>query len=254
MPKLKIHAQALMTNVIKNLGIGLYPMEVSRSNDCKWEYATPPGTKCPGLKSVLLHQVWVPELDPVTSIPLKNPDGTYKVHKTGGLTGTMLDIVHAVQNQDIFMMHIVDAIEAINRDHTGSGLGVKEPQGLVIAGLDPVATDLFCARYMFSNCDLKTSQAAGIDDGAGGFPQAVPVPVLKDGAIVTTWGFDCPPSRDTCCAQGEKRGLGIQKYYIVGRDDLTGWQTASACPIPTGMRTITRLRENRVTVPSAASP
>ncbi|MBN1382523.1 MAG: DUF362 domain-containing protein [Deltaproteobacteria bacterium] len=228
MPKLKIHAQAMMTVAIKNLGIGLYPMEFSRNNDCQWEYATPPGTKCPGFKGFLPHQVWVPELDPVTSIPLKNPDGTYKVHKTGGLTGTMLDIIHAVANQDIFMMHIVDGIEAINRDHTGSGLGVKEPQGLVIAGLNPVATDLFCARYMFSNCDLKTSQKAGLDDGAGGlFPQAVPVPVLKDGSIVTTWGFDCPPSRDTCCERGEQRGLGVRKYYVVGHDDPTSHPLAS---------------------------
>lgn len=228
MPKMKIHAQALVTNVVKNLGIGLYPMEVSRSNDCNWEYATPPGVRCPGLKGFLPHQVWVPELDPVTILPLRNPDGTYKVHKTGGLTGTMLDIVHAVKNQDVFMINIVDAIEAINRDHTGSGLGVKEAQGLVIAGLDPIATDLFCARYMFSNCDLKTSQKAGIDDGAGGlFPQAVPVPVLKDGAIVTTWGFDCPPGRDTVCERGERRGIGIRKYYVAGYDDITGKPLAS---------------------------
>ena len=54
----------------------------------------------------------------------------------------MLDIIPAVVQQDIFMMHIVDAVEAINRDHTGVGLGIKEREGLTVAGLDPVATDL----------------------------------------------------------------------------------------------------------------
>jgi len=228
LPKLKIHAQALFTNVIKNLGIGLYPMEVSRSNDCNWEYATPPMTKVPGMKGAIPHQVWIPELDPVTSIPLKNSDGTYRVKKTGGLTGTMLDIVNAVANQDIFMMHIVDALEATNRDHTGVGLGIKEREGLVVAGLDPVATDLFCARYIFSNVGLKESEEAGLDDGSGGrFPQAVPVPLLKEKAIVTSKGYDCPLSRDFSFQRAEKRGLGRRLYYLVGRDDITGQPLAS---------------------------
>ncbi len=71
LPKLKIHAQALFTNVIKNLGIGLYPMEVSRSNDCQWEYATPPKMKVPGMKGAIPHQVWIPELDPSDQHPNK---------------------------------------------------------------------------------------------------------------------------------------------------------------------------------------
>ena len=85
------------------------------------------------------------------------------------------------------MMHIVDAVEAINRDHTGIGLGIKEREGLVMAGLDPVAIDLLCARYIFSNVGLKESEEAGLDDGADGhFPQTVPVPQLKENAIITT--------------------------------------------------------------------
>jgi hypothetical protein len=228
LPKLKIHAQALFTNAIKNLGIGLYPMEVSRSNDCVWEYGTPPRMKIPGMKGAIPHQVWIPELDPVTSIPIKNPDGTYRVTKTGGLTGTMLDIIDAVSHQDIFMMHIVDAVEAINRDHTGIGLGVKESEGLAVAGLDPVATDLFCARYIFSNVGLKASEDAGVEDGAGGrFPQAVPIPRLNEKAITASWGYDCPLSRDTCFARAEKRGLGRRSYYVIGHDDLTNQPLAS---------------------------
>jgi uncharacterized protein (DUF362 family) len=228
LPKLKIHAQALFTNAIKNLGIGLYPMEVSRSNDCQWEYSTPPNTKVPGMKGAIPHQVWIPELDPKTCIPLKNPDGTYRVKKTGGLTGTMLDIVQAVAKQDIFMVHIVDALEAINREHSGVGLGVREREGLAVAGLDPVATDQLCARYLFSNCGLKESEEAGLDDGSGGhFPQAVPVPLLQDKVIITTKGYDCPLSRDFCLQRAEKRGLGRRQYYVIGHDALTDQSLAS---------------------------
>ena len=71
LPKLKIHAQALFTNVIKNLGIGLYPMEVSRSNDCNWEYATPPKMKIPGMKGAIPHKVWTPQIGPEDQYPLK---------------------------------------------------------------------------------------------------------------------------------------------------------------------------------------
>jgi hypothetical protein len=228
LPKLKIHAQNLLTNAIKNLGIGLYPMEASRSNDCRWEYGTPPEMKIPGMKGAIPHQVWVPELDPVTSIPKKNPDGTYRVTKTGGLTGTMLDIIQAVADQDIFMMHIIDAVEAINRDHTGIGLGVKEPEGLAVAGLDPVAVDLFCARYLFSNVGSKESEEAGLDDGAGGhFPQKVPVPQLNGKSIATSWGYDSPLSRYVCFKKAENRGLGKRTYHVLGWDDITGHPLAS---------------------------
>ncbi len=140
----------------------------------------------------------------------------------------MLDIIKAVANQDIFMMHIVDGLEATNRDHTGIGLGIKEREGLAVAGLDPVATDLFCARYIFSNCGLKESEEAGLDDGSGGrFPQAVPVPLLQDKAIITTKGYDCPLSRDFSFRRAEKRGLGQRQYYVIGRDDITGHSLAS---------------------------
>lgn len=227
LPRFKVHAQALFTNVIKNLGIGLYPMEVSRSKSCAWEYATP-HRAIPGMKGAIPHQVWIPEMDPVTCLPKKVPDGSYKVKKTGGLTSTMLDIIAAVANQDIFMIHIVDAVEGINRDHQGFGLGIKEPDGLVVAGIDPVATDLLCARYMFSNVGLKEAEETGLDDGAGGrFPQAVPVPQFDGKAIITTRGYDSPLSRDVCFERAEKRRLGKRSYYVVGRDGITGHPMAS---------------------------
>jgi hypothetical protein len=221
LPRLKVHAQALFTNVIKNLGIGLYPMEVSRSQSCAWEYATP-HRAIPGMKGGIPHQVWVPEMDPDTCLPKKDPDGRYRVKKTGGLTGTMLDIIAAVAAQDVFMMHIVDAVEAVNRDHQGIGLGIKEPEGLLVAGLDPVAADLFCARYMFGNVGMKEAEEAGLDDGFGGrFPQAVPVPRFDGQSIVTAPGFDSPLSRDACLKLAETRGLGRPAYQVIGRDEST---------------------------------
>ena len=227
LPRLKVHAQALFTNVIKNLGIGLYPMEASRSHDCAWEYATP-HRKIPGMKGAIPHQVWVPEMDPATCLPRKDVDGRYLVKKTGGLTGTMLDIIAAVAAQGIFMMHIVDAVEAINRDHQGDGIGIREPEGLAVAGIDPVATDLFCARYLYSNVGLREAQAAGLDDGMGGyFPQAVPVPRYDGRFIITEQGYDCPLRRDECFARAEKRGLGKRAYHVLGEDALTGHPLAS---------------------------
>ncbi len=135
----------------------------------------------------------------------------------------MIDIIDAVARQDVFMMHVVDALEPINRDHQGMGLGVKEPEGMLVAGLDPVATDLFCARYMFSNVGLKTAEAVGIDDGFGGrFPQAVPIPRHDGSSIIAETGYDCPIRRDFALKRAEERGLGICSYHVVGRDGLTG--------------------------------
>ncbi len=222
MPRLKVHVQALLTNIIKNLGIGLYPMEVSRSNTCRWEYSQP-HTPIPGMKAGIPHQIWVGEIDPETCLPKRKADGTYVVKKTAGLTGTMVDIVKAAASQDIFMMHIVDGIEAINRDHQGGGMGIREPEGLVVAGLDPVAADLFSARYIFSNVGLKQAHEAGLEDGHGGFfPQAVPIPEVEGDSIVSKPGFDCPLSRDICFQAAEERGLGQRSYYVVGGDVTTG--------------------------------
>ena len=142
--------------------------------------------------------------------------------KSGGITATMIDIIQAVKEQDIFMLHIVDAIEGINLDHQGIGIGLKEAEGMVFAGLDPVATDLLSARYMFCNVPLKEAMASGMEDGNGGcFPQAVPVPEIEDGHIVSKDGFDCPLSRDMCFQNAKKRGLGDTRYQVIGYDAVT---------------------------------
>ncbi len=219
-PKLKVHAITLFTNVIKNLGIGLYPMQSAKRGNRQWDYSSPPNA-IPGMKAGVPHQVWVGELDLESGIPKRNGRGEYVVKKTGGINATMVDIVKAVKNQGIFMVHIVDGIEAINLDHQGLGLGKKEPEGLVFAGLDPVATDLLCARYMFSNVPLKEALQVGLDDGNGGrFPQKVPLPVVEGKNIITQVGYDCPISRDTCFKSAEKNGLGKRSYYVVGKDAM----------------------------------
>jgi hypothetical protein len=217
-PKYKVHAITLFTNAIKNLGIGLYPMQCSSEGGCVWDYSTP-HTPIPGAKSGIPHEVWVPEIDLETGVPKRDREGRYAVNKTGGITATMVDINRAVLDQGIFMVHVVDGIEAINLDHTGSGLETRNPEGMVFAGLDPVATDLLSARYMFSNIPLEEALDAQMDDGTGGsFPQAVPLPVVEGGNIVTGSGYDCPISRDRVLEQAEKRGLGQRKYYVVGHD------------------------------------
>jgi hypothetical protein len=218
LPKLKVYNVTLLTNVIKNLGIGLYPMEAAEAGECRWDYSVP-HTAVPGIKGGIPHQVWVPRTDPKTGFPERDREGRYIVEKTGGITATMIDIIQAVRSQGTYMVHIVDAIEAINLDHTGQLPGTREPEGLVFAGLDPVATDLLCARYLFSNVPLKEALQTGLDDGSGGrFPQQVPLPAAEGGHIVTREGYDCPLSRDLCFENAEKRGLGKRKYYVVGQD------------------------------------
>jgi len=226
-PKLKVHTHALFTNVIKNLGIGLYPMQVSADGHQQWKYGFP-HTPVPGMKSPIPHEVWVPEMDLDAVLPKRDTAGHYIVHKTAGMSGTMVDIIKAVRQQGVFMFHVVDAIEAINLTNVGGVPNAKRDEGLVFAGLDPVATDLLCARYMFSNVSLKEASKVGLVDRAGGrFPQRVPLPAIEDGNIVTKTGYDCPLARDRSLEYAESRGLGQMKYYVVGRDAVSGRPLAS---------------------------
>lgn len=224
-PKFKVHSLTLFTNVIKNLGIGLYPMQSASTGKDKWDYSLPHGAM-PGLKGGIPHEVWIAQMDPQTGTLKKDSAGRYSVKKTGGITATMIDIIKAVANQDTFMLHIVDGIEAINLDHAGGGQ--KEPEGMVFAGLDPVATDQLCARYMFSNVTLAEAVKVGLDDGSGGhFPQKVPMPAVEGTNIVTQSGYDCPLSRDSLLKNAEARGLGKRKYFVVGQDAVTDHRLVS---------------------------
>jgi len=93
---------------------------------------------------------------------------------------------------------------------------------MVFAGLDPVATDLLCARYMFSNVPLGESLEVKLEGGtAGGFPMKVPIPTLIGQEIISKQGFDCPLARDVSFERAEKRGLGQMSYHVMGHDILT---------------------------------
>jgi hypothetical protein len=220
-PKFKVHNVALFTNVIKNLGVGLYPMQHSSAKTLDWDYSVPRG-RIPGMKGAIPHSVWVAEMNPKTSLPQRDGKGAYIVRKTGGITATMIDIVKAVADQGVFMVHVVDGIEAINVDHQGIGLGEKSPEGMIFAGLDPVATDTLCARYMFSNVPLAEALNAAERENLGTFLQKVPIATVSGENIVSAEGYDSPLSRDDCLNRAEARGLGQMKYYVTGRDLMGG--------------------------------
>jgi hypothetical protein len=223
-PKFKVHAIALFTNVIKNLGIGLYPMQYASRGGSMWDYSVP-HNPAPGMKGAIPHNVWDCNLDETTCLPERDGSGSIIVKKTGGITATMVDLIKAVQGQDILMIHVVDGIEAINLDHQGILPGVKEPEGMVFAGLDPVAVDLLCARFMFSNVPMRDALSQELVDGNGGkFPQKVHIPVVQGTTIDTQIGYDCPLARDICFKNAEQRGLGTRSYHAVGADYTTNAQ------------------------------
>jgi len=226
-PRLKVHALAIITNAIKNLGIGLYPMQSTSAGEELWDYAILQ-KRVPGIKGRIPHEVWNAEMDERTGLPVMDPSGKVLVTKTGGLTGTMLDIIKAVRNQGIFMLHVVDAVETVNIDHQGVGMGKKVKEGLVFSALDMAALDLLCARYLFSNVPLKEAMEVVMEDGYGGFfPQKVPVPEVDGSRIVTREGYDSPISRDRVIATAVEEGLGRKEYYVVGRDAVTDSPMAS---------------------------
>ena len=85
-PRLKMHALDLVTNAIKNVGIGLYPMEIGETedtHDTRWRYSYPYAA-IPGTKANIPHAVWVPDFDEQTGLPLRNKDGTYKCKEGSG--------------------------------------------------------------------------------------------------------------------------------------------------------------------------
>lgn len=220
-PRLKVHTQALLTNAIKNLGIGLYPMEAaSRGNPAstRWKYSSP-FTPCPSLKSEIPHEVWFAEVDDETGMPLRDEKGDYRASKTAGLNGTMVDIVKAVQNQGVFWVHVVDAIEPVNIRHDGYPVSVKVPEGYAFAALDPVALDLFCARYLFKMVPLgEARKVQKVKSLKTDFLQRVPLPTLEGPNLVTVDGYDSPIPRNDLFRCAQERGIGQREYHVGGLD------------------------------------
>jgi uncharacterized protein (DUF362 family) len=229
-PKLKIHQQDLLTNAIKNLGIGLYPTQCASGkgkNDRSWKYACPMASN-PTLKGKLPHSPWVLKIDEATGLPVKDENGGYIATKTEGFPGTQSDIIRAVQSENVFMIHIVDAIEAINISHNPDGLAVRIPEGYVWASLDCVALDLFCARYCFKTLPMREALKLKEENGwPTEFVHHVPVAKIDGKNIVTEEGFDSPLFRYNLYSYAEKRGVGRQKYFVVGWDSLTETPLAS---------------------------
>jgi hypothetical protein len=222
-PKLKIHLQDLITNAIKNLGIGLYPMRCSseKSGDTAWKYATP-YTEVPTLKSKLPHTRRVITMDYSTNLPVMGENGEYLYTMTAGMAGTQVDIVRATKDQDVFMVHVVDAIDTINISHDPDGRAVRIPEGYVWASLDCVALDLFCARYCFKTLSMKEGLKLKEENGwVSEFVHHVPVAKVDGAQITTDVGLDSPLFRYHLYAYAEKRGLGEQKYHVAGWDSIT---------------------------------
>ena len=226
-PRLKVHSQTLFTNAIKNLGIGLYPMEANSDGDVtstNWKYSYPPKYP-PAIKCEIPHMPWVPQLDE-DSLPVRNDDGEYIVTKTYGLTGTIVDMVKAVISLKIPAIHVVDAVFIVNKDHTGTGVSEQVPEGLAFAALDALALDHLCARYLYKNIPVAEARRLQKEHRANtDFIQKVPITRATDKDIVTTEGFDEPLSRYGLFQYAEKRGLGRLDYYAVG------WDTVNEAPI-----------------------
>lgn len=217
-PKLKMHGQDLITNAIKNIGIGLYPLQ---------KYGVP-HTAYPSLKTKLPHSPWVFEIDEDTHMPLRDKNGKYIVTRTAGFSGTQSDVIKAVQSQNIFMLHVTDMINMINVSHDADGRPIKVPEGYVWSSLDCVALDLFCARYCFKTLPMlhgiKLKEERNLPTE---FIRYVPVAKIKGRNIYSEVGLDSPLFRYDLYRYAQDRGIGQQKYYVTGWDSLTDTPFAS---------------------------
>lgn len=229
-PKLKMHFQDLITNAIKNLGIGLYPTQCPSSDEsnCEsWKYSYP-CSSIPSYKGRLPHSPWILEMDEELHLPIKNENGKYIAVKTAGMSGTQSDIIKAVQSQNVLMLHVVDAIDTINISHNPDGKSVRIPEGYVWSSLDCVALDFFCARYCFKTVPML--EALSLKDKNGWtteFVRHVPIAKIDGTNILTDEGLDSPLFRYNLYRYAEERGIGGQKYYILGWDSVTQAPLAS---------------------------
>ncbi len=228
-PKLKIHAQDLITNAIKNLGIGLYPTQCRSSTGHKntWKYALP-FSETPSFKGKLPHMPWVVEIDDATNLPVKDEKGRYVATKTAGMPGTQADVIRAVQDQGVFMVHVSDSINMINLNHNPEGIAVRIPEGYIWSSLDCVALDLLCARYCFKTVPMSLGMKLKKKNSwITEFVHHVPVAKIEGKNIVTVEGLDSPLFRYNLYRYAENRGVGQQQYYITGWDSVTCTPLAS---------------------------
>ncbi len=229
-PKLKIHFQDLITNAVKNLGIGLYPTlcgPKDSQDHALWKYSCP-STSIPNYKGRLPHMPWVFKIDEATNLPVKDENGEVVLVRTAGMSGTQADVIRAVQGQNVFMLHVVDAIEMINLNHSDGNLAARIPEGYIWSSLDCVAVDLLCARYCCKTVSMSESLKLREEKGwPTEFVRHVPVTRIEGRNIVTAEGLDSPLFRYNLYRYAEKRGVGQQMYHVVGWDSLTASPLAS---------------------------
>jgi hypothetical protein len=227
--KLKIHDIELFTGATKNLGMGLYSMEINVSQESgkfQWKYAIP-HLQMPLAKWAVPHTKWVIKVDEETLAPIRGKDGDYVRLETGGLEASIADSVQAVKGQGVMMLHIVDAIEPSNISHTGPRC-TPVPEGFVFASTDMVAVDTCASRYLFTMVPLVEVERVRREYSlTSDVIQKVPIPKVQGKSIVDGEGYDSPYSRSSMLKHCEGRGLGQQKYYLVGNDLWHGGELAS---------------------------
>jgi hypothetical protein len=227
--RLKVHNLELFTAALKNLGMGLYPMEVNVSKEpgkYEWKYAAPNLEK-PRFKLTVPHSRWVLRVDDNTTLPVPDKNGNPVWERNGGMEANIADAVQAVKGQNIMMLHVVDAIEATNINHSGPG-GVQVPEGFVFAGTDPVAVDTCGSRYLFSMVPMNEAESIRKKYKLNSdVLQKVPMPKVDGKNIITGEGYDSPFSRYNGLKHCAGRGLGKRQFYVVGNDLWQGGSLAS---------------------------
>ena len=232
-PKLKVHSIELITNAIKNLGIGLWPTKSGYDDDPDspdFKYGLPSSINTPGscafypvanLKGRVYHSPWSKGLQ-------MNCDGaidpkSIPCFPNDGIKGSMVDINLAIRTQPDFLPYILnisDAITITNLAHGGSPFGYQNNEGLILACENPVALDLFASRYLYKNVPngtvAKHPFAIWTSGGDVHYDAASTSIVSFEG------DYEWPVENTYLYTYAESRGLGIQTYHVRGRDRTAG--------------------------------
>jgi len=171
---------------------------------------------------------WVVKMDDTTNLPLRGNSGKYETTKTAGMPGTQADVIKAVQDQDVFILHVSDSINMINLNHNAEGIAVRIPEGYIWSSLDCVALDLFCSRYCFKTVPMSEGmKLKEKNNWITEFVHHVPIAKIEGKNIVTVEGLDSPLFRYNLYNYVEKRGIGQQQYYVTGWDSVNSTRMVS---------------------------
>ena len=229
-PTMKLHAQDLITNALKNLGLGLYPLQCAvteNPSDTNWLYGSQ-NTKIPSYRSLVPHSPLIMKIDGNTHLPMRDKYGRYIIKRTAGFSGTQCDIIKAVQSQGILIVNISDNINIVNVVHAVPTEAQPIPEGFIWASLDCVALDTFCARYCFNTLPMLESKKLKKEyHFPTEFIHDVPIAKIKKQQIVSTLWVDSPLFRYYLYNDAEKRGIGSCSYYIKGVDLTNNTKLAS---------------------------